>query len=110
MYYDFIMKQPTHFHNFPILVVTVLVANTSTTTSGHLFFFVVFFILFIFTRKLFCWLECRKKKGFVIEIFYFQKENKSIMTAIRLEHKRYNQNLFQYAGLWKGQKKHSIIF
>ena len=47
--YDFIMKQPTHFHNFSILVVTVLVANTSTTTSGHLFFFVVFFILFIFT-------------------------------------------------------------
>ena len=100
------MKQPTHFHNFPILVVTVLVANTSTTTSGHLFFL---FCLFLH-ENYFVGLNVEKKKGFVIEIFYFQKENKSIMTAIRLEHKWYNQNLFQYAGLWKGQKKHSIIF
>ena len=98
------MKQPTHFHNFSILVVTVLVANTSTTTSGHLFFF-VFFLFCLFLHEIYFVGLNVIKKGFVIEIFYFQKENKSIMTAIRLEHKRYNQNLFQYAGLWKGQKK-----
>ena len=68
------MKQPTHFHGFPILDVTILFVNTSSTTSGHLIFFDFFFTFFLHENYS-IGLNV-KNTGFVIEILYFQKENK----------------------------------
>ena len=72
-----------HFTHYRLFFNSV--ANTFSTTLGNSVFF-------FSTGKLFCWYQQKKYDlGRKLRLPHFQKENKSMMTGIKLDDKRYNQ-------------------